>query len=237
MTNQAENVTRIQELTRRYAQYSRSHSGLGAVWGGCCMALFGVMTLLSDRYDYLVHLVDGGRPGFWRFLLKQPSSSKPLFMFIGLGVPVLWLLGRAGIQKFVYERRGVVIPAPTEENARQLQQSRALEYLSLLLIPLLWLRFFLFQPREFSGVLAATGLLILLPLACRRIASLLDRTMAYLIFLAGAALLSGVRAESTLVLILAYSAMGVFQLGKGIKTHLQFRKVCRELDAAQKEEA
>lgn len=244
MTNRAENVERIQELTRRYARYSRSNSGLGAVWGGFCMALFGVLTVISYRQDYLFHLATGGRSGFWRFLVSQPSTARSSSLLIGLLIPLLWLFGRAWIQRFVYERHGVVIPSPTTKEAEQLKLLRVLEYfMSIGVLVLVWIGFyFRFSNHvpyrtDWFGLSEASVLLLLLPLVCHRMVSSLDRVMALLIFVAGSGLASGGAAESQVAFILAYSLLGMFQLIQGTRTHIQFRNVCREMDAAKLEEA
>jgi hypothetical protein len=112
-------LARIEDLTRRYATYSRSQAGLSAAWGGLCVALLGGLVLSNDILLYSNHLGLDGNPGFWRFLWKQPDPGLAQGSFlssIALALPVLWLVGRAWIQRRVYERHGLVIEAQTPLN-------------------------------------------------------------------------------------------------------------------------
>ena len=230
-------LTRIEDLTRRYATYSRSQAGLSAAWGGLCSVLLGGLVLGLDVLDYSNHLARNGSPGFWRFLLKQHDSGwtqRPLLSAIALALPVLWLVGRAWVQRRVYERHGVVVETCTQRDVAMRQLYTCFEFaMAGLLILGAWidLAFGLFPAVRIPGALLATAVALLLPLFGRRLVSAPDRGALLLLCLGSSTVLAGGHAESLLGTLLVTIVMGLVQMAFGLVAHGQFRKVKRELDS------
>ncbi len=227
-------LTRIEDLTRRYATYSRSQAGLSAAWGGLCVALLGGLVLGSDLHSYSNHLARGGSPGFWRFLQKMDWAQQPLLTSIALALPALWLLGRAWIQRRVYERHGLVIEARTQLCTDvHLVQSIVEIAVAVTLILGVWidLAFWSFPAQRIPGALLSNAVALMLPLLGRRMVSSSDRNALLILCLGSANVLQGGYAEAVLGLMLASTAMGVVLIVMGIWAHAQFRKVKHELDA------
>jgi len=230
-------LTRIEDLTRRYATYSRSQAGLSAAWGGLCSVLLGGLVLGLDVLDYSNHLARNGSPGFWRFLLKQHDSGwtqRPLLSAIALALPVLWLVGRAWVQRRVYERHGVVVETCTQRDVAMRQLYTCFEFaMAGLLILGAWidLAFGLFPAVRIPGALLASAVALLLPLFGRRMVSAPDRGALLLLCLGSSMVLAGGHAESLLGMMLVTIAMGLGQMAAGLVAHGQFRKVKRELDS------
>jgi len=100
-------------------QVLRSQAGLSAAWGGLCLALLGGFVLCNDLVSYSSDRGLGGSSGFWGSLQEHAAAGwekQPLLNSIALALPVLWLLGRAWIQRRVYERHGLVIESRTQQD-------------------------------------------------------------------------------------------------------------------------
>jgi hypothetical protein len=229
-------LTQIEDLTRRYATYSRSQAGLSAAWGGLCLVLLSGLVLRNDILLYSHYLGLGGNPGFWRFLWKQPDpglAQGPFLSSIALALPVLWLLGRAWIQRRVYERHGLVIEAENPLNAGiHLVHLIAESAMAAMLILGVWidLAFWGFPAARIPGALLSNVVVLMLPLFGRRMVSSPDRNALLMLCLGSALVLAGGHPEILLATMLGYAVSGLALVALGLFTHSQFCKVKRELD-------
>jgi hypothetical protein len=235
MENTSLHLARIDDLTRRYARYSRHQAGLGAVWGGVCLTLLGGLILAVDLLRYAHRAAADHAIGFWRFLVTEPNrAQQPWLLLTALALPALWLLGRTWIQRRVYERDGTVVgqDTPKETTARLFFTVVEIAY-PCVLMPLKWIPVALqdFPAALLPGTLLASVVAFAVPLVGRRLPSGLDRSASLLLFIGSGAVLAGGGAESLLVFMLAYAILGLFLAGQGLRSHREFLRVKRELDS------
>jgi len=232
-----DDLTRIGDLTRRYAKYSRSQAGLSAAWGGLCLTLLAGLTLGHDLARYAADHHHGGTAGFWRFLLGLGESNvaqRPLLSSAALALPIFWLAGRAWVQRHVYELHGVVTETGPEIDVGSRRAFRVLEIGMAGLVMLgggIHLAFAASAAGQAPGVLLAVVVALLPPILGPRMISLPDRQALILLCLGSATVLSGGPAESQLVIMLAYAVLGSALIVSGIRAHARFRNVKRELEA------
>jgi hypothetical protein len=236
-------LTRIEDLTRRYARYSRSQAGLSAAWGGLCLALLGGFVLCNDLVSYSSDRGLGGSSGFWGSLQEHAAAGwekQPLLNSIALALPVLWLLGRAWIQRRVYERHGLVIESRTQQDVgahRFFDIAEIGQAGCFIFGAWIHLAFVGFQAARLPDILLSNAVILLPPILGRRMVSFGDRLALLLLCLGSGTVLAGGFSESLLAAMLAYMALGVAQLIFGIRAHGQFCKVRRELDGLPTERA
>jgi len=233
MTITPSHLARLDDLTRRYARYSRNEAGLGAVWAGLCLAAVGGLVLVLDLLRY-AHRAPAARDlGFWRFELRFPlPDPTPAVLAAAVALPAVWLLGRHWIQRRVYERAGTVIgrEQPGDATSRLAMTVIELVLAALVLGAQLLQLVIRGAPADLlarGGVTVALAAAI--PLIGRRLAGGLDRSASLLLLIGSLTIVTSGFAESRLVSMLAYGAVGISLAVSGLRAHWRFVDLGHEL--------
>lgn len=207
-----DDLLRLQALTRDYARLTRSGAGLGKVLGGAF--LFGIAALECFGHGF-------------RFTLAGALAPLPLApVAAACALPFLWLAARTWLARWWYRRHGTVettVPAP----ARARWAGVLLPGLMLLgLAPVLaWP----VPPRGLRSVflaLLALGLALAWPRILRQ--GRMERMLAILLFLGPALLVSGIQMAAADT-FLAFPVVGALAVVFGLREHLAYRRLAREL--------
>lgn len=233
MTISPSHLARLDDLTRRYARYSRNEAGLGAVWAGLCLAAVGGFVLVLDLLRYAHRAPAEQGLGFWRFELRAPlADPTPAVLAAAVALPAVWLLGRHWIQRRVYERAGTVIGREQPQDAAGRQAIAAIELvLAVLFLGAQGLQLAIrgvpadLLPRAGVTVVLAAAM----PLVGRRLAGGLDRSASLLLLIGSLTIVTSGFTESRLVSMLAYGAVGIGLAGSGLRAHWRFVDLGREL--------
>lgn len=212
----SDQLARMQWLTQEYARLSTNHAGLSALLGG----VFLMLTALVEATGHQ-----------WRF---SWGSFAPLSLWAGLTVaclPFAWLVARKPLLAWATHRFGLVEPPPTPAplGLKARIQRVIFDFVFpgtfVLGIVLVWT-----QPLDQKVLrsLILLGLGATLFVMGPRLKTRLERITAILLFMGGFYILSGVQ-MATLDSFLAYPLVGVIALTVGVKDHLAFKKVQREL--------
>lgn len=226
-------LARIDDLTRRYARYSRHHSGLGAIWAGACLLLLGGAVVAFEIHRFIDRAPDDSGLGFWAFLIQMPPQSGPLwFLLLAVAMPLLWFGGNRWIRQRVYERAGVVVapPVPADEAALAISKVLGL-LLPGILLALVWLRFMAtgHPETQLTGAWLATAIALFYPVLVRGLTSVLDRSALALLVVGCCTLAYGGGAESRLFCMASFAFLGIGAMANGLGAHRNFRRVMAEL--------
>ncbi len=209
-------LARMQWLTQEYARLSSNHAGMSALLGGAFLMLTALVEATGHQ---------------WRF---SWGRFVPLPLWAGLTVaclPFAWLLARKPLHAWATHRFGLVEPPPTpaplglKARVQRVVFNFVFPGAFALGIVLVWTQPL---PHQVLRSLLLTGLGATLFVMGPRFKTKLDRVTAILLFMGGFFILSGVQ-MATLDSFLAYPLVGVIALTVGIKDHLAFKKVQREL--------
>lgn len=218
-----ESVAELARLTREYARLSEGQAGISSLLGGVFLLLMA-----------LVEVIGHG----WRFTWSGARSPLPLAAaFCVTLLAFAWLAARIGMRRWATQRFGLVEPAlePSPPGLARRERFRILmgryvipSGMLLGLIPIL--------NGPLSSRFIRAGLLITLALALHfafpHLKGRLERGMAVLLFIAPTLLVSGIQMAAGDT-FLAYPLMGGAAMVLGLRDHLAFRKVRRELEAFQ----
>ena len=212
-------LQRLARLTRDYARYSNGCGGLATVLGGCFVLLFLLADVLGHR---------GSLPLWGAFAPLDLRALLPL-----AALPFLWLSARQGLRSWWYERHGRVQPmAPTGSPSKLKPMIRSAALLVWLFCALALLQMGHATQKPLRAVLLS-GLLAAFLLALVRLGlTRLERVLGAFLFVVPAFLLAGVRLPAA-DLVLSLPVMGLAAIGFGLKEHLAFRRVDRELAGLQ----
>jgi len=101
-----ERLTRLEDLTRRYARYRPCGAGLGVMWGGLLLAM------LSALFAYWALAAYAHTPaataGVWRFLRSSPLVPPGWLLIAAAVTPFVAWAGLRGIQGWVDVHFGAV---------------------------------------------------------------------------------------------------------------------------------
>lgn len=229
-------LPRLEDLTRRYATYSRGGAGLSALWGGIVFA--GVAGLCAG-YG-LATFFKTGKPfswfSLWWYFLREDLPAPAYLQWVIFLAPLIWWIGALGLQRWAWHRFGEV-----QERGSVIKKGSALAHRTLLLTSapvvagLFLLRKLSFgkpgDPVAFWGSMGITMLLPAMVWSMRRHGRPEDFNLAmFLTFLGGLTLNGGL--GSTLAICLPFYLLGaMWGASLGTWRHWQFRKVSRELES------
>jgi hypothetical protein len=218
-----ESVAQLARLTRDYARLSEGQAGFSSLLGGVFLLLMA-----------LVETIGHG----WRFTWLGARSPLPLAAaFCVTLLAFAWLAARVGMRRWAMNRFGLVEPALESSSPGLARRERFRMLMGRFVIPggmMLGLIPILCEP--LSSRFIRVGLLLVLALAFHvafpHLKGRMERGMAVLLFVAPTLLLAGIQmgAGDT---FLAYPLMGGAAMVLGLRDHLAFRKVQRELEAFQ----
>jgi hypothetical protein len=218
-----EAVTQLARLTRDYARLSEGQAGFSSLLGGAFLVLMA-----------LVEMIGHG----WHFIWLGARSPLPLVAAVGVALlSFAWLAARIGMRGWATHRFGLVEPALDPSSPGLARRERFRILMGRYVIPggmLLGLIPILNGPLSYRLIRA--GLLIALALAFHiafpYLKGRLERAIAVLLFITPTLLVAGIQmgAGDT---FLAYPLIGVSTMVMGLRDHLAFRKVRRELDTIQ----
>jgi hypothetical protein len=99
-------LSRLEDLTRRYARYRPCGAGLGVLWGGILLATLAALFLYWALTTYASAPL--ATAGLWRFL-RTSRLAPPAWLVIAAAVtPFVAWGGLAGIQEWVDQHFGAV---------------------------------------------------------------------------------------------------------------------------------
>lgn len=214
-------LARLERLTRDYARLSTDQAGLAGVLGGCLLLLAGGISAAAHGWRLS-----------WAGAFTSTSVGTGLVL---AGLPCLWLGARAGLGRWVTARFGIVAPLRPSEPLTRKDRMRAV--VGRFVFPVLMLAGAgLAATFRLPGlglrlpvvVTLALGLHVLFP----RLSGKLERMTAILLCLAPTLALSGIQMAAGDSL-LAYPLIGCVSLGLGLRDHLAFRRVGRELEGGR----
>jgi len=218
-----ESVVQLARLTRDYARLSEGQAGFSSLLGGVFLLLMALIEAIGHG---------------WRFTWMGARSPLPLFtVFCVTLLAFAWLAARNGMRRWATNRFGLVEPALELSSPGLVRKERFRLLMGRYVIPsglLLGLIPILNGP--ISSRFIRADLLITLAVALHvafpHFKGRLERGMAVLLFIAPTLLLAGIQmgAGDT---YLAYPLVGAIAMGLGLRDHLAFRKVKRELEAIQ----
>jgi hypothetical protein len=218
-----EAVAQLGRLTRDYARLSEGQAGFSSLLGGAFLLLMA-----------LVEAIGHG----WRVAWLGARSPLPLLAAFGVALLAFaWLAARIGMRRWATHRFGLVEPALKPSSPGLARRERFRILMGRYVIPggmLLGLIPILNGP--LSSRFTRADLLIALALAFHiafpYLKGRLERGLAVLLFIAPTCLIAGIQmgAGDT---FLAYPLIGVTAMALGLRDHLAFRKVRRELEAIQ----
>jgi hypothetical protein len=215
-------VARLGRLTRDYARYASGCGGLGTALGGFFVLLILGVDLLGHR----------GPLFFWgAFASLEIQSLLPL-----TALPILWLGARHGLRTWWYQRHGRVelasaCEAPKRKTLRAWAMRAALLVWLVCALGLLCFGRVTQKPLRaiLIGALLDAFWAALLRLGLTRI----ERILGAFLFVVPAFLLAGVQLPVA-DLMFSLPGMGLVAMGLGLREHLAFRRVERELAAFQR---
>jgi hypothetical protein len=208
---------RLERLTREYARYARHAAGLGSVLGGC--------------FAYLILAVDLlGHHGRISILgAYAPLPMKPVLLLTLL--PFLWLAARYGLRIWWYQRFGLVEAVPDQAvNPGEWRRRLALMVVFPLVATAALTTIYLSEVP--SKPLRTAAFLLLMGATVFALRSLLhgrlERILGTLLFLCPALLVTGLQ-MAALDSLVALPLVGTFAIILGLKEHLAFRRLERQL--------
>jgi hypothetical protein len=218
-----ESVAQLARLTRDCARLSEGHAGFSSLLGGIFMVLMA-----------LVEVIGHG----WRFTWLGAWSSLPLLSAVGVALLAFaWLAARVGMRRWATNRFGLVVPALEPSSPGLVRREKFRILMGRYVIPggmLLGLIPILNGPLSSRFIRAdlLIALALVFHIAFPYLRGRLERAMGVLLFVAPTFLLSGIQ-MSVGDTILAYPLIGAAAVAMGVRDHIAFRKVRRELEAIQ----
>src|SRR4051812_19358621 len=94
----SERLTRLEDLTRRYARYRPCGAGLGVVWGGVLLA---ALTALFVYWALGAYGSASPSLGLWRFLRTSRLTPPAWLAIVAALTPFVAWGGMAAIQEWV----------------------------------------------------------------------------------------------------------------------------------------
>lgn len=214
-----EQALRLERLTREYARYARRSAGLGSVLGG----IFAYLILAVDLLGHQGRLTIFGA--------YAPLPLKPVLLLTLL--PFLWLGARAGLRIWWYQRYGLVEEAPAEQ-ADPRERRRRIALIVVFPMVLVAALTTIFMSEVALKPLRAVVFLLLMGATIFALKSLLhgrmERVLGVLLFLCPALLVTGIQ-MAALDSLVALPIVGTLAVGLGLKEHLAFRRLERQLRA------
>jgi MFS family permease len=214
-----QHLAKLQHLTREYSRFNRASAGLGSVLGG----VFAFLILAAE-------LAGHG----WRITLIGAFAPLPFSRALPLaGLPFLWLGCVIALRAWWYQRHGIV-EAETLPDPRERFRRRALAVVAPVVSTAVLLTIFLNGgPMKFLRA----GLFLLLQGAflfsvLKVLEGRLERVLGALLFIAPALILAGIQ-MAALDSLAALPIVGALAVLFGLREHLAFRRVERELAALQ----
>jgi len=207
----------LEKLTCDYARYAHRCAGLGSVLGG----VFAFLILAVDLLGHHGRLTILGA--------YAPLPMTPVLLLTIL--PFLWLAARHGLRVWWYQRFGLVEEVPADsvepqERRRRLALIVVFPLVSAAALTTIYLNEVLLKP------LRATVFLLLIGAAIFALRSLLlgrlDRALGVLLFLCPALLVTGIQ-MAAMDSLAALPLVGTFAIVLGLKEHLAFRRLERQL--------
>ena len=206
----------LEQLTRDYARYAHRCAGLGSALGG----IFAFLILAVDLL---------GHHGLSILGAYAPLPIRPVLLLTLL--PFLWLAARHGLRVWWYQRFGLVEEAPSEtvdprERRRRLALIVVFPLVSAAALTTIYLS------KVPSKPLRAIVFLLLIGAVVFALRSLLhgrlERVLGVLLFLCPALLVTGIQMAAMDSLV-ALPLVGTFAIVLGLKEHLAFRRLERQL--------
>lgn len=208
-----DHLLRLQALTRDYARLTQTGAGLGKVLGGV----------------FLLALVAVELAGHPMLVLLGAFAPLPAGTAVAMALlPFLWLGAREVLGRWWYQRHGVVVESAGAPLGGRLAAARVLLPCLILLglVPVLRQTLPLKGLRAALVVALAAGLAWAWPRIMHR--GRLERVLGILLFLGPALLGSGVQLAAGDALF-AFPLVGAVAVVLGVREHLAFRRLEREL--------
>jgi hypothetical protein len=226
-------LSRLEDVTRRYARYRPCGAGIGVLWGGALLGLLGGLVARWALSAYAAHAAQALRDdGLWHFLRSSRMAPPGWLAAAGFVTPFLAWLGLAAIQRAVDRSYGAV---------EGMETSRLPQWAAAKLVACVALLFIALQAWDSAAALAGWGTLGILAITAWTLVwgrasrdSLTQKVMLGLsippFFLLAATLEGNTNMASQMLVTFGvyFAVMGVM-LVQGLLRFRGFRKVSREL--------